>query len=191
MEIDARNVIHDGVKVTYVSDSNYSHHVRLRRLRVHNSPHQGILLTGTHHVEVLGGASYNNGVLDSPEKANRYHGLYMGAGVWDCTVRDFCTWDNGAYGIQEYSGIEPGLNGRNLIDGGYHVGNGRLAMRAGVLVGGRWTRVKNIVSTRNEYGIHIYSSARDCEIDVASCDLHGNISGELYIDPEATGTLIK
>ena len=190
MEIDASRVTHDGVKITYSTGDLGAHHVRLRRLRVHDAPQQGILVTGTHHVEILGGASYRNGHTSDPTMLNKYHGLYLGAGAWDCLVRDFSTWDNAAYGICEYGGEIAGRCGRNLIDGGYHVGNGRLAMRAGVLLSGTGSRIRNIVSTRQALGIHVYGTARDCTIESEACDLRGNRDGECYVAPGAVGTVV-
>lgn len=191
MEIDASHVTYDGVKITYRSSDLGPHHVRLRRLRVHDAPQQGILVTGTHHVEILGGASYRNGHTTDPAMLNKYHGLYLGQGAWDCLVRDFSTWDNAAYGIHEYGGEEPGHCGRNLIDGGYHVSNGRLAQRAGVLLSGTGTRVRNIVSTRQALGVHVYGTARNCVIETEGCDLRGNRDGACYVAPGAVGTVAR
>lgn len=190
MEIDASHVAIDGVKITNAGGDTGTHHVRLRRLRVHDAPQQGILVTQP-YVEILGGASYRNGHTTDPTMLNKYHGLYLSAGARNCLVRDFSTWDNASYGIHEYGGEEPGRCGRNVIDGGYHVGNGRLAMRAGVLIGGTGTRVRNIVSTRQALGVHVYGTARNCVIESEGCDLRGNRDGAVYVAPDAVGTRIE
>ncbi|OFW99256.1 MAG: hypothetical protein A3E78_11760 [Alphaproteobacteria bacterium RIFCSPHIGHO2_12_FULL_63_12] len=188
LEIDASHLAPSGpgtgVKITYTGSATAAHHVRLRRLRVHGAPHQGILFTGTHHVELLGGSSRDNGHDPVPANANKDHGVYLGAGTWDCRVEDFDTSGNASYGVHEYGGERPDQCGRNLVRGGFHVGNGRLAPRAGVLLSGTGSRAERILSTRNSLGVHVYHTARNCSFEGY---LEGNRDGRFVIDPEAVG----
>jgi len=188
LEVDASALAQNGpatgIKITNATGAGCAHHVRLTDVRVHDAYHQGMLLTSTHHVEIIGGSARNNGNDPTPSEANKAHGLYIGSGTWDCRVIDFDTSGNAAYGIHEYAGEAPGGCGRNLVRGGFHVGNGRLAMRAGVLLSGTDSHAERIVSTRNQFGVHVYHTARDCSFEGY---LEGNRDGRFYVDPAAVG----
>ena len=178
-----------GVKVTHIGNDptfGCAHHVRLRRLRVHGAPHQGVLITGTHHVELLGGSSRDNGHDPDPQNANKDHGVYLGAQTWDCKLIDFDTSGSASYGVHEYGGEIADQCGRNLIRGGFHVGNGRLAMRAGILLSGTGSHAERILSTLNALGVHVYHTARNCSFEGY---LEGNRDGRFFIDPSAVGCM--
>jgi hypothetical protein len=170
-----------GVKVTYSTGSGCAHHVRLS-VRVYGAFHQGILLTDTHHIQVLGGSSRNNGYDPAPAAANKDHGLYIGGNTWDCLVEDFDTSGNAAFGIHEYGGETAGLLGRLTVRRGFHIGNGRLAGCAGVLLSGDDSVAERVTSSGNQIGVQCYRTARRCRF---SGYLEWNRGARAYISPEA------
>jgi hypothetical protein len=167
-----------GIKITNATSAGCAHHVAVYA-HVHDSFGQGVLVTSTHHVQLYG-SSRNNGWSTDPASANLDHGVYLGGGAWDCSSF-MDTSDNAAYGVHEYGGGTPGLLGRNVI-GGFHYDNGRIADRAGILLGGTGSKAVHVMSTRNQYGVHVYRTARGWRFDGY---LEGNRLGPFYLDPEA------
>jgi hypothetical protein len=152
--------------------------VRLRRPKVYDCPHQGILNTVS-YTQILGGSSFGNGLKGS----NKDHGLYLGTGSFDCLVRNFSTWGNAAYGVHEYGGSQPGSVGRNLIEGGHHFGH---ATQAGLLIGGTGTIARAFVSHSNTLGVELYYTARDVSVHG---NMDGNRDGRYYRGSGATGVI--
>jgi hypothetical protein len=176
IEIDASAVLVDGVKITNTT-TECAHHVRLTDCEIHHAPAQGVLVTGAHHVELVGGSAHENGWTSDPTWFNKLHGVYFGAGADDCRTLDFNTWGNAAYGAIQWGGK------RSTFEGGKHEKNGRLAMRSGVLLAGEGGVARRVIAAGNQFGVHVDATARGWL--VRDCWLEGNRDGRMHVHPDA------
>ena len=179
--LDGQDQAIHALKVGGASNDPGPRSVRFTDVLLTRALHSGGLVT-VPTIEFIGGGAFGNGWSRDPDDFNKDHGLYLGAGAWDCLVQDFDTGSNAAYGICEYGGEKVGGVGNNLIRRGFQIENGRQAMRSGVLLSGVGSRAERVMSTGNQYGIHVHSTARDCWFEGY---FEGNRDGRVFIHPDA------
>jgi parallel beta-helix repeat protein len=151
--LDARNVKHDGVKITWSAPdtSNSSHHIRIEDSEVVNAPGQG-LLVGGHHNELLRLRVHGNGVSDFD------HGFYITSA--DNLVDGCSVYQNAGWGVHVYNG-EANDADRNVVRNNRIFDNARVGARgAGIgISNGEGNLAYNNVIFGNKIGIQVDYSA--------------------------------
>ena len=94
--LDAANVSHDAIKITYGNPQDAARRIRIRNSEVKNAPRQGILVTeGSDGNEFSNLRVHHNGTTDHD------HGLYIGS---DSNLIEGCeVYDHFGYGIHVYN----------------------------------------------------------------------------------------
>jgi parallel beta-helix repeat protein len=93
-------------KQGFIGGSN-AHHVRVQNGEVKNSPHHGLQVFTSHHIEFINLKVHSNG-------ADRLsHGFYVCGN--DMTIRDCDVYENSGYGIHVYNSADPGCSTNTQI----------------------------------------------------------------------------
>ncbi len=93
-------------KQGFIGGSN-AHHVRVQNGEVTNSPHNGLQVFTSHHIEFINLKVHGNGT------SRLGHGFYVCGN--DMTIRDCDVYDNAGYGIQVYNSADPGCSTNTQI----------------------------------------------------------------------------
>jgi MYXO-CTERM domain-containing protein len=187
--LDAKNASVDAVKVTLGSSGGASHHVRIVRSEVMNSPGQGILVTGEvgkNGLDVTGNEFidldvHDNGTTDFD------HGFYISTAgnlVERCRVHA-----NAGWGIHVYNGSADDADD-NVIRGNRSYDNARVGNR-GVGIGiysGSGTLAYNNLIWGNKIGIALNYGATDA--GVYNNVVYGNLEAGISVGPETTGASV-
>ena len=173
------NGANNTVKVTYASDTEIAHHVRFTDCEITGAYRSGLLATGTHHVEIVGGSSHHNG-----STGNLDHGLYLASS--NCLVSRHDSYANVASGICIYNG--GGLIQRSRVEYCRSWANSQVGeYGAGILLAsGDHIAYRNSV-WGNGIGVQVYDDAVDTQVidNVVGQQRHYKV----YISPRSTRTI--
>jgi parallel beta-helix repeat protein len=197
--LDAVNVSHDAIKITYGNPRDAASRIRIRNSEVKNAPRQGILVTeGSDGNEFSNLRVHHNGTTDHD------HGLYIGS---DSNLIEGCqVYSHFGYGIHVYNATSEKPDS-NTVKGNTVHDNQQTGI--GVFGGSNNNVYNNLIYKNNNVGIttkspgsHIYNNTlynnREIGIYVETSDaiIANNISSRnagfgIYIGPSSSNIRIN
>ncbi len=154
--LDGSHVTYDAVKITYGSEHDAAHHIRLLRCEIRNAPMQGVLVTkGSNDNEFMDLSVHDNGTTDFD------HGLYISSER--NRLEGSVIYRNTGWGVHVYSKPEAFTAHSNVVRRNRIWDNARAGKRgAGIVVRGGWGNqvIENVVFG-NRGGIEVGPLAPD------------------------------